>query len=456
MRSVFIVVVMLMFAFVVFSCQEMSPTNTETDQSMPAIKQSSKKDDILIKGSKDGMPYIPANHYIVEFSNSEDLLNMEVNLLGGTVDKIYSKIKLAKIKGLGKIQAKKLSKAKGIKSVARDMIVQWIKPEHDVLENHIGENESYWTYQWALDAIDAPEAWDEGARGAGVRVAVIDGGLWYEHSDLFNNIDMTASAAFPDTIPFYIDQSGHATHVAGIIAAIDNDWGVIGVAPEATIIGLKALHNGSGSFSAIIEAILYAADAADADIINMSLGGYLAQNDDAYHLKNALIKAINYAHQNGVTVIASAGNDAVDMDHAGPWIHVPGDLSQVINVSATGPIDFAYGATYFDNPASYTNYGQSEIDFAAPGGDYISPNQYWYYDMVLSTTINGWSWMAGTSMAAPHVAGVAALIIEKNGGSMHPAQVKAVLRQSADDLGKPGKDDYYGHGRINAYKAVMQ
>jgi len=281
-------------------------------------------------------------------------------------------------------------------------------------------------------------------------------GLWYVHPDLVDNVDAAASAAFPDTIPFYVDESGHATHVAGIIAASDNDFGVIGVAPEATIIGLKALNNGSGSFAAIIEAILYAAGTAEADIINMSLGGYLAKNNDVYHLKNALIKAINYAHQSGVTVIASAGNDGIDMDHVGPWIHVPGDISKVINVSATGPVDFAYGSVYFDNPASYTNFGQSVIDIAAPGGDYVSPNDLWYWDMVLSTTINGWSWMAGTSMATPHVAGVAALIIEANGGSMHPAQVKAVLMQSADDLGKPGKDDFYGHGRINAYKAVTQ
>ncbi|WP_262712923.1 S8 family serine peptidase [Hymenobacter radiodurans] len=121
--------------------------------------------------------------------------------------------------------------------------------------------------------------------------------------------------------------------------------------------------------------------------------------------------------------------------------------------------------------ATYSNYGTSEIDFAAPGGDTAYPGneiakigpitQYVYvFDLVFSTGSNlnpatsSYYWSAGTSMAAPHAAGVAALIVGKNGGQMDPAKVEAALRASADDLGKPGRDPQYGHGRVNAYRAV--
>ena len=109
-----------------------------------------------------------------------------------------------------------------------------------------------------------------------------------------------------------------------------------------------------------------------------------------------------------------------------------------------------------DIPASYTNFGSSRIDFAAPGGDFDSPNANAFYDMVLSTDGPAdYSFAAGTSMAAPHTSGVAALIIGKNGGSMNPTQVKSILKRSADDLGKPGHDAYFGDGRVNAFRAVQ-
>ncbi|MCK5220324.1 MAG: S8 family serine peptidase, partial [Candidatus Aminicenantes bacterium] len=108
----------------------------------------------------------------------------------------------------------------------------------------------------------------------------------------------------------------------------------------------------------------------------------------------------------------------------------------------------------FDNFASYSNYGTSLITVAAPGGDFtMYPNPGWWYDMVFSTTINGWSWMAGTSMATPVVSGVAALVISTY-GKMKPNIMKNLLGNTADDLGKPGKDPYYGKGRVNAFKAV--
>ncbi|MFH0757602.1 MAG: S8 family serine peptidase [Bacteroidota bacterium] len=183
--------------------------------------------------------------------------------------------------------------------------------------------------------------------------------------------------------------------------------------------------------------------------------GYTAA--DAAWYKNIYGRAITFAYQNGTTVITSAGNDAIDFDHSADLMHLPSGAAHAISISATAPYGWAYDQdTNLDEFASYTNFGQSEIDFAAPGGDFDWPLDYWYYDMVLSTGNGGWYWGAGKSMAAPHATGVAALIIGKNGGSMDPAKVEAALKASADDLGKPGNDDYYGQGRVNAFRAVTQ
>jgi subtilisin family serine protease len=262
--------------------------------------------------------------------------------------------------------------------------------------------------QWAPQAIDAPAAWAEGCTGQGVRVAILDGGLFNAHPDLAANIDTARSVSFVPGEPYNNDTGTfwHGTHVAGIVAAADNNIGVIGIAPQATLIGVKVLHNGTGSFGAIIQGILYAATpiaqgGGGADIINMSLGAVFAKNDpDAKGLVAAMNKAVNYANRFGVLAVSAAGNDAIDLDHSGNYIATPAQSGSGIAVSATGPLGFAYGATNFDRPASYTNYGNSAINVAAPGGDGSYPGNEactiqgvtipcWAFDMVLSTSRAG-------------------------------------------------------------------
>jgi lantibiotic leader peptide-processing serine protease len=144
---------------------------------------------------------------------------------------------------------------------------------------------------------------------------------------------------------------------------------------------------GSGTFEDVIEGIVYAAD-QDADVINMSIGAALLKSGDpaegytakdAAELKNDLGRATTYAYQQGTTVFASAGNEATDADHTGNLIHLPSDAQHVNSIAATAPIGWAKGPGVpywdgsFDHPASYTNFGQSAIDFAAPGGDFVYP-----------------------------------------------------------------------------------
>jgi lantibiotic leader peptide-processing serine protease len=175
----------------------------------------------------------------------------------------------------------------------------------------------------------------------------------------------------------------------------------------------------------------------------------------------ALTRVCNFARKQGVTLIAAAGNDAIDGNADKSGLSIPANLPNVISIAATGPTGwFANRSTNLDLLASYSNFGTPDITFAAPGGDFqLFPTTNWQYDMVLSTgnspgTTNRYYFSAGTSMASPHAAGVAALIVGKNGGPMKPEAVEAALRASADDLGKPSRDPIYGFGRVNAARAV--
>lgn len=376
---------------------------------------------------------------------------------------------------------------------AADRVVSWIDPvTHDVDQSAVNpaDDRFFTNIQWAPQAVDAPGAWALGYTGAGVRVAVIDGGIYDSHADLAGAVDVAASRSFvePDSAAspavnacrtaFNCDIGTfwHGTHVAGIVAARDNAIGVVGIAPDATIVGVKALHNGSGSFQAVIDAIMYAATDGQADIINMSLGAVFARNEPgAAELRAALNKAVNFASSQGVLVVVAAGNEEIDLDHAGNVTAVPAESGNALAISATGPLGFGYGATDFMRPSSYTNFGNSVVWISGPGGDFAYPGNEactlptattpvtvacWALDMVLSTSrgsaaSGGYTWAAGTSMAAPAVSAVAALVRQKQPG-ISVGQLKNRLAQSAVDAGKKGHDPYHGRGFVNALGAVSK
>ncbi len=444
---------------------------------------------------------VATNSYVIDLAGStaSSTLASDVAAAGGSLTQSLDGAGLAIAQSDDPGFAARAAKISGVRGVVQDRMVQWIAPNERVAElsdsatetidagafaGATGSAETFRKIQWNVDAVSAPGAWAAGQQGAGARVAVIDGGIHSAHIDIAPNFDVARSRSFVPGFAYNTDVGTfwHGTHVAGIIAAPANNIGTVGVAPSATIIGVKALHNGSGAFSWIINAIYYAATpiaqgGAGANVINMSLGAGFQRNDaGGVQLANALSKATTYAYQQGVTVIAAAGNDAADFDHTNNLIFVPAQSTHVIAVAATGPFNFAGGATNYDRPASYTNFGQSAITFAGPGGDAALPGSAvcsfprnpsgsslqfcWVLDMVIApcrgsgASISSYCWAAGTSMASPAVAGVAALVIGKN-GALPPAQVEAILRSSADDLGKPGNDDFYGRGRVNATRAVQ-
>ncbi len=422
--------------------------------------------------------------YVVAAARWGAAQNAAVAAAGGQVTFQHDGAGLAVVISENAAFAAALSASGTVQSVDEDMIVQWQQPMNTVVLDEATvnpNNDTYYTnVQWAPQSVEAPAAWAAGYTGAGVRVAIIDGGIYSVHPDLAANIDVAASRSFVPGFNFNQDVGNfwHGTHVAGIVAAIDNSTGVVGIAPGATIVGVKALHNGSGAFSWVISAILYAATprsagGGGADIINMSLGAEFERgggNTGAGPLVAAMNKAVNYADRSGVLVVSAAGNSALDLDHTGSVIAVPAQSGSGIAVSATGPEGFGLGATNFRRIASYTNYGTSAITVAGPGGDFTLPGNAlctkltasgapltrpcWVFDLVLSTSRAGYTWAAGTSMAAPAVSAVAALIRQANPGISLGA-LKNKLAQSADDEGKKGRDPLYGHGFVNARKAVQ-
>ena len=404
---------------------------------------------------------------IAKSESLSDALMAEVGKYG-TVKRTIPQIGIMVVKPNDDTFEAKVSKLAEVKYVAPDLEVNWLEPmDYEPMANppSIGDDDKYFKYQWGLDAINAPEAWNAGYTGEGARVAILDSGMDGTHPDLSPNINTELSTSFvPDEDWMSTSSFNHGTHVAGIVAAADNyvgdlNTGVIGVAPHAELVAVKVLSEftGSGAFSWINAGIVYAAD-IDADVINMSLGAAFYKNGPyAQAVLHAQQRAIDYAFRKGTLVVTSAGNNYMNADGNRSIVVTPADLNNVVAVSATAPYGWAYDtSTNLDLPASYSNIGRSLVTVGAPGGDFDHPGGYWYYDMVLSSIPGGWGWMAGTSQASPHVAGVAALIIGKNGGEMDPHEVEKQLVKTADKIDTNGNSIFYGKGRVNAYRAVTE
>jgi subtilisin family serine protease len=342
-----------------------------------------------------------------------------------------------------------------------------VEADADALPPGSGNDDGFFDLQWGHVPVRAVQAWEAGVTGEGVRVAVLDGGFDTDHPDLAPNVNLALSEDFTGEGLEYAlaDPFSHGTHVAGTIAAADNGLGTIGVAPDAELVLVKVLGDaGTGDFADVFEGIYHAAD-VDADVINMSLGAIIPRSEaGTTQLAVAMNRAVTYAHQQGSTVIVSAGNAAQDLDGDGNLVRFLTSASHAIGISATAPTGWALDPTGVDfaTPASYTNYGTSMVDFSAPGGDTAYPGNEsctvaglvrpcFVFDLVFSTGSQGsYYWSGGTSMAAPHAAGVAALIISEHGGELAPSHVQREMRARAVDEGKPGTDDFHGRGAVTS------
>ena len=395
--------------------------------------------------------------------------------------------------------------------------------------------EPFGVCQWDMAIIDAGDSGSyEHATGAGVSVGVIDSGVDLTHPDIAPNLDVGRSCSFifaetPTADPQEIangdcsnkaavqDLSGHGTHVSSEIAAPINGIGIAGVAPEATIVALKACTQAGFCFvDSVAAALRYAGDEG-LDVVNLSLFAdpflyYCKSDAEQRSMLQEMESAARYAQQRGVVIVSSAGNEQADLHHpviddvSPDWPPdtaeerevknncrvAPAELPETLTVSATGPIGYPGYDLWI---ADYSSVG---VDVTAPGGDYFRAtgtvqdavlgavpmnSEIWAgFDPLNAvfpgiTAIDagaGYVYLNGTSMSSPHAAGVAALVVE-NHPTWGPGAVKAAVERSAQHLDCPpnwqplgpaderdkcyggnGYTSFFGHGLVDALAAAQQ
>jgi hypothetical protein len=441
--------------------------------------------------------------YMVRLKGNGGGFQASVEALGGTVSYIHQGAGFAVVSGLSAEGATQLAGASSVAEVRPDAIVTLSRPRPAVLEEMEAGIASQanpatalrYSWQWNMRAIEAQKAWQAGKLGSpSVTVAILDSGIDYNSLDSNGLVDLSRSISFiPSDNAIRAtnfpsrhnvdDFNGHGTNVASQVSSVG--FAHAGVTSRTTLMGVKVLGaSGSGPISAILQGVLHAAD-NDADVINMSLGAAFTKAGGAGSLVSLFNQVFSYAKRQGVLIVVAAGNESTDLDHslvpdaAGTMQRYPSfysaycDTPHVICVSATGPETFGGSA---DVPSYYTNYGRSAIDVAAPGGNVGATATAWPWG---SGQVS-WVWsmcpknllpnpatpavrpcasggvvnaMIGTSQAAPHVAGLAALLVLELGKN-NPSAIKERIIASADDLGQPGTDPYFGKGRINVARAL--
>jgi len=289
-------------------------------------------------------------------------------------------------------------------------------------------------------------------------IALIDSGVDIEHPLIKENIDLTFAKNYVTNDMDITDELGHGTTIAGIMSSI---------APETTIVPYKVVGNAGGESVWVIDAIIDAAN-DDNGVISLSVGTYLIKSEKVDKLLiKAYERAVRYAKNKGSVVIASAGNDGFDLDELKKikYKHLPGGLHDVITVSSN---------TKHNNLAYYSNFGK-EVDFSAPGGSLFDDNGFTDTTEMIITTFptdqlntpldqslgipQGYTLTEGTSYAVPQVSATAALIIseytERTGDKPSVNEVLKYLDRGSSDIGKRGRDSYFGEGKVNAYSSLM-
>lgn len=431
--------------------------------------------------------------------------------VGGEVERTFEEFGAAIVSGLDGNAAVELGKARGIAIVEPEIAVELPKPTiesqaipADALPASptVPSAAFFFPRQWNMRAIGADDAWAAGHLGSpDVTVAILDTGVDYLNPDLVGLVDLSRSASMLTTYLVNVADEGeepilveytendsvakyfptrhpvtdlhfHGTHVSATVAS--NGFVAAGVTSRTTLIGVKVCgYLIACPTSAIVAGIEHAVENG-ADVINMSLGG-LFQKKASPGFVATINRTFNYAHRNGVTVVVAAGNAATDLDHEIVPIededgnvvdgHFPSlyavycDTPHNLCVSATGPTAAASVNGPWENvdaPAPYTNFGRSAISFAAPGGSTggavwagCSTSSLVFPICQTGAFVLGAS---GTSMASPHTAGLAALMVAQHGKK--PSKVRSAIQNATDDLGQSGTDPFYGKGRINVARAV--
>lgn len=476
----------------------------------------------------------PTSRYAVLLNGASADFTARVAGLGGTVEFLHERARLAVVSGLSDAAAATLQGSGKVDGMVEDFqhhavsratprAFEMASAEHsvDAASQANPATAAFFPRQWHMRAIGANTAWAKGRTGSpNVDVAILDSGIDPTYIDLLTLVDVSRAAAFVATkgkdplnptddqlidqffpgIPLWRDLNGHGTHVASTVSS--RSLANAGVTSRVTLIPVKVLGaSGSGSFTGILQGILYAADVR-ADVINASVGAIFYRRGEGDFTK-LLDRVTKYARDAGVTTVVAAGNEAAPLHPSMNGLYSAFcSTKNVICVSATGPHTAlgADGKANVNGPnflpsvdlfAIYSNYGQQHVDVAAPGGNWLENDKgqitsavaVWaacsktsldfiepelpedapegtepppgYYEKSVCAQFPQFTFTlgsVGTSMASPHVAGLAALLVETYG--RNPNAIREVILQTADDLGGSGTDAAYGRGRVNVARAL--
>jgi subtilisin len=336
----------------------------------------------------------PMKPYFVSFNKNVDL-NL-IKSYGGQVKRQYKYMPVVSVNLPEKVT----------EALAKNPNVDYV--EEDGKVQAIGQ-----MTPWGIPHVNADDVHQTGVEGSGVKVGIVDTGIDYTHEDLL----VSGGESFVQGTTDYMDGNGHGTHVAGTVAGLNNSVGVLGVAPEANLYAIKVLDQyGNGSYSDVVAGIEWAVS-NNLDILNMSFGGSSGSK--------TLQKAVDNAYNNGMLLIAATGNNGYDRKGT---ITYPAKYDSVIAVGAVDQLN---------NRANFSSVGR-ELELMAPGVE------------IQSTVPGGYASYNGTSMAAPHTTGVAALLSQTKPGLTN-VQIRNTLKETAVILG----DSFlYGNGLVDALAAI--
>lgn len=430
--------------------------------------------------SQAGVLAAQDDRFVVEFRHGIPAnLDAMVKAAGGTVQKVLPQIGYAVVKANEPSFADRMAKRTEVEGVYANTKLQ-LEPVIDGPAFRIRapqsaaieaiEEATLAPCQWHLDKMDVHEAHHQGVLGSpNAKVAIIDTGIDPNHVDLVGRVDEEHSInllAAPSECGAEDDETihdfaGHGTFMSSLVTT--NGINLESVAPETQIVAIKVFScTGQGDWPEIIEALVYAADLPDVSAISISLGGFVKRNEPgAKHVIHGVKEAVDYAFSKGKIVTTVAGNQHVDLRDIRPLVALPTEAGEAVSVYAT---DFK------DDLTSYSNWGFPKAWIGAPGGDNEPPTRPYpgcplplaqqgrilgacssfVCDGATDVYITG----RGTSISSPLVAGVAALIDGEADGAISGRRIKVLLKNRADDLGEPGVDPLYGHGRVNAGRAV--
>jgi subtilisin family serine protease len=413
-----------------------------------------------------------------------------VRAKGGSVVATHDQVQLVVTEGLNDDDAAALA---GGGQVARDVTARWAPTPEEMRLSAANATISAdasaptplaaaptITELWNMEQIHAPEVWPTKTASPSVKVAILDSGLDPLHPLMAGVVDAADSRSFVGTdmncksSNNWVDDFFHGTFVGGIVGgrsafvqlAANSFLHFSGVAPRAQLVAVKVLNSeGEGTFTELICGLIYASSQLHAPVINMSLGATFEDNKDTRALQAALARVFQFVKGQGSTVISAAGNDTADIGVPHGFVSLPCEAGPQICVSAT---------TADDRLASYSNFGRTAVDVAAPGGDVADlPKDATQADAFAKTIFGICSRFApacyftdkdgvvhyslfvfadGTSASAPHVSGLAALLISQpTNARLVPEAVMATIRRNADAVGNKSQ---FGDGRINVARTL--